>query len=175
MSDNPDIVTDEKKYRQGWHGGLPETPCGYGSRISQTRIQRKWIPQTIQKYGIESVADLGAGDLNWIQKTDLGDVKYRAYDLVPRHPSVKRLNILTDPLPEAECYMLLWVLNHFTEDQASTALGRILETRTPWLMMTWEPRMFDFLDLPDIVERVVIRDRGPGDKRGNVELRLHLL
>jgi hypothetical protein len=170
----PDIITDPAKYRRGWNGGLPETPCGSGSRIKNTHIQRKWIPQTIQKYGVKSVADLGAGDLNWMQKTDLGNVRYRAYDLVPRHPSVTQFDLLADDLPEADCYMVLWVLNHFTEKQARRAIERLASGPAKYLMMTWEPRVFNFLNLPS-VETVVIRDRGKGDERGNVELRLHQL
>ena len=29
------------------------------------------IPQIIEKYGIRSIADIGAGDLNWIKTMDL--------------------------------------------------------------------------------------------------------
>jgi hypothetical protein len=109
-----------------------------------------------------------------MQKTDLGNVRYRAYDLVPRHPSVKQFDLLADDLPEADCYMVLWVLNHFTEKQARRAIERLTSGPAKYLMMTWEPRAFDFLDLP-YIETVVIRDRGKGDERGNVELRLHQL
>ena len=30
-----DIVTNPDKYKQGWTGGLPETECGSGSKISE--------------------------------------------------------------------------------------------------------------------------------------------
>jgi hypothetical protein len=165
-----DIITNPAKYQKGWVGGLPETPCGFGSKMSETEIQRKWIPQTLHKHGIKSVADIGAGDLNWIKHTDLGGIEYQAYDLVPRQPEVTPFNILTDELPEADCYMVLWVMNHFPEEMARIAANKLVAAGKH-LLMTWESRLWDFLDLGP-VESVVIRHRPAGDYRGNVELRL---
>jgi hypothetical protein len=65
-----DIVAREK-FSRGWKGGLPETPCGYGSTLEATKAQRDWIPQVIRRHGITSIVDVGAGDLNWIKLVDL--------------------------------------------------------------------------------------------------------
>ena len=81
-----DIITDVDFYQTGGKGGLPETPCGFGSRLSETKAQRQWIPEIIGKYGIKTIADIGAGDLNWITHMNMGGVEYAAYDLVPRKP-----------------------------------------------------------------------------------------
>ena len=165
-----DWIFDFEKYKKGWQGGLPETPCGHGSRLSQTTIQRDWLPAIWRKYEIKSVADIGAGDLNWISKTDLTGVNYQAYDLVPRRPDVIQFNVLTDPMPEAECYMVLWVLNHFPPDMAEIAISR-LKRHCDWLIMTWEPRVPAFLDLP-FEEEVCIRKRQDKAK-GDCFIRLH--
>lgn len=165
----PDVITDREKYERGWKGGLPETPCGAGSTIRNTHKQRQAITEWIEAYGIKSIADLGAGDLNWIRKTDLKGAEYCPYDLVPRHRDVMQYNLLTDPVPQADCLMVLWVLNHFPEAEARHALQKLYYSGARFLMMTWEPRMPKFTDLTAI-ESVVIRQRQ--DVRGNVELRL---
>src|SRR5688572_27037131 len=83
-----DIVSSLDKFRAGWRGGLPETPCGYGSTLEATAAQRRWIPHLIDRYGLASIVDVGAGDLNWIKHTDLRGAHYTPLDLVPRRPEV---------------------------------------------------------------------------------------
>lgn len=163
-----DIVSDVEKYRRGWVGGLPETPCGFGSKLSETKAQSEWLPKIVAKYKIRSIVDIGAGDLNWISKIDLG-CKYTPLDLVPRHPDVTQFDILQAVPPKATMAMCLWVLNHFPLIEAERAYCNILESGCKYLLMTWERRLHGFLDLPAI-DSIVIRKRD--DERGNVELRL---
>jgi hypothetical protein len=163
-----DIISDPAKYREGWRGGRPETECGIGSTLAETETQRRWIPEIIRQYGIKSVADIGAGDLNWISKIDIG-CDYYPLDLVPRHPDVKQFDIVASVPPTVEMVMCLWVLNHFPEDAAKQAYANIMASGCKYFMLTWESRLHDFLDLPAI-ESVVIRKRD--DERGNVEIRL---
>ena len=107
-----DVVTDIRKFTAGWRGGLPETECGSGSRIKNTVEQREWIPQIFEKYEIRSVADVGAGDLNWISLIDLSGIDYLPLDLVPRHPKVKQFDIVNEVPPQVDMILCLWVLNH---------------------------------------------------------------
>lgn len=165
----PDLVTEVAKYRQGWTGGLPETPCGYGSRVDQTAIQREWIPKMVGKYGLQSIADIGAGDLNWIGLVEWPHkVDYQPYDLVPRATGVKALDIIHEQPEPADLGLCLWVLNHLPEEHARAAVDNLLQS-CQWLMYTWEPRQWGCTDL-GYVERVIIRERK--DTRGSVELRL---
>ena len=163
-----DVITDPGKYRRGWRGGLPETPCGFGSRLSETAIQRAWLPDIIGRYAITSVADIGAGDLNWIKAVTLG-CEYRAYDLVPRHPSVTEFNLLTDPCPQADLLLCLWVLNHFPPEMGVLGLNRLRSSGSKFLAMTWDSRL-PYLDT-DYIEQVQIRDANPGHHDG-IYLRL---
>ena len=156
---NPTIITDPEKYKKGWHGGLPETPCGYGSKFSQTEVQRKWIPEMVEKYGIESIADIGAGDLGWISKTELG-CKYQGYDLVKRHKDVIEYNLLTDPLPSGDCLMVNWLLNHFPAEMQKIAIDKLMMSGSRYLIMTYDERMEPCTDL-GFIESVALRhDRG---------------
>jgi len=154
------IDPDRTKYERGWSSGFPETPCGFGSKMSETVIQRDWIPKMVVKHKIKSIADLGAGDLNWIQRMGLPpNCKYKPYDLVPRHSSVVQFDMLNDRIPQAHCLMVLWVLNHMPEKMAKFALNKLLKAKARYLMMTYNPVMWDFTDL-EYVDNVIIRTRG---------------
>lgn len=155
----PGVITEVAKYQKGWTGGLPETPCGLGSKISETVIQREWIPQMIGKYDIRTIADIGAGDMNWIDLVVWPHpVHYRAFDLVPRRPAVQPFDIIQQVPDSVDCIMCLWVLNHLPEDHARQALENVLASGSKYLMLTWWPAMADFMDLEPI-ESVMIRKR----------------
>lgn len=136
-----DIITNVAKYKKGWIGGGKETPCGYGSTMAATTKQRKWIPQMIKQYRIKTIADIGAGDLNWMNHVSLPKkVTYTAYDLFPRRSSVVEFNIL-DEIPEkVDLIMCLWVLNHFPYDDCLQALKNIKASGSKYLLMTDRPK-----------------------------------
>ena len=153
------IITEITKYQKGWHGGLPETACGFGSRVSETKIQRHWISEMVRKRQISTISDIGAGDLNWIHLIDWPHaVKYQPFDIVPRHQSVETFDIIHQVPAPVDCLMCLWVLNHLPEDHARQAIENLMASGSKYLMMTYWPAMFDFLDLKPI-ESVVIRER----------------
>jgi hypothetical protein len=169
---NNTIITDIKKYKKGWSGGLPETPCGFGSRLGQTKVQRQWIPAMVEKYGIRTINDIGAGDLNWIPSVDWPHpVEYMAYDLVPRHPSVQEFDLLHTVPPAADLSMCLWVLNHMPPDQARVAQDNLLASGSKYLMVTWWDEMDDFLDLEPI-EETIIRTAWPRGRKIDYWIRL---
>lgn len=167
-----DLITEIDKYEAGWRSGMPETPCGFGSKVAQTEIQRQWLPKVVKDYGIRTIADIGAGDLNWIPLVKWqSEIEYTAYDLVPRHDSVKKFDIVQEIPPAVDMLMAVWVLNHFPEAHARAAMNNLLASGSKYLLLTYEPRMWDFTDLAPI-ESKVIRRRPHGDIRGDVELRL---
>lgn len=137
---NTDIVYDVGKYREGWVGGLPETKCGYGSRLDATVEQRAWLQNIFEKYEIKSIADIGAGDLNWIKHMDLSGIDYRAYDLVVRDPSVTRFDLLQEIPPAVDCILCLWVLNHMDFEQCRQALKNLHASGAKYLIMTDRPQ-----------------------------------
>jgi len=143
---------------RGWVGGKPETPCGRGSRLGETAKQRKWIPAQVEKYGITSIADIGAGDLNWVSRIDIG-CDYAAYDLIPRVEGVQKLDLLTDELPKADCMMALWVLNHLSPADQKTAIDK-LKSAGRFLIMTYDKRMEPCTNLEYVEKTVLRRDRG---------------
>ena len=130
--------------------------------MHNTKTQRALIPRWVADYGILDIADIGAGDLGWIKQTKLG-CAYRAFDLIPRHPEVQQFDLLTDPLPDADCYMVLWVLNHLTAEQARAASDKIMRSKARYLITTWREDYHNFVDAT-VLERCAIF--------GGAELRL---
>lgn len=162
-----DIITQVEKYERGWRGGLPETPCGHGSKLSSTVEQRKWIPEMIRKYAIRSVADVGAGDLNWARLIDWSGVDYVALDLVPRHPAVIRFDLIHQVPPQVDLLLVLWVLNHFPFDHCRRAIENLKASGSTYLMMTdrlrYRPDQPPEIDMPAI-ESLPLNDKGDSIK-----------
>jgi hypothetical protein len=134
-----DIVSSIDKFRAGWVGGQPETPCGYGSTLEATRAQRRWIPKLIDLYGLRTIVDVGAGDLNWIRHTDLRGAQYTPLDLVPRCPEVKYFHLLCEIPPKADLLMCLWVLNHLDMESSRRAIANLKASGSRYLLMTDRP------------------------------------
>jgi len=162
-------ITEVAKYQKGWTGGLPETRCGYGSKIDQTEAQRGWIPRMVEKYEIHSIADVGAGDLNWIKLVEWPHpVDYRAYDLVPLADNVTKFDLIHEVPPQSDLIMCLWLLNHLPEHHARVALDNLRASGAKWLMYTWWSAMADFLDL-GFIDSAVMRTNS---KNMRFEIRL---
>ena len=167
-----DIITEVGKYHKGWTGGLPETPCGYGSKLDQTIVQREWIPAMVAKYGIRTIGDIGAGDLNWMQEvTWPHPVEYDAFDLVPRHKDVKPFDLIHEVPPKRDLLLCLWLLNHLPVEHARAAQDNLLASGSEYVMVTWWSEMDEYLDL-DPVEEVLIRTRHKLDRKLSFYLRL---
>lgn len=157
-----DIIRDKEKFSRGWTGGLPETPCGLGSTRKSTALQRPWIADIIKRYEIKSIADIGAGDLNWIRLVDLNGAEYTPYDLVPRHPSVVKFDLLEEVPPTVDMIMCLWVLNHLPYQECQKGIAQLKASRSRYLMMTdrpiWHNSQPPEIHMPSI-ERIVLNQK----------------
>jgi hypothetical protein len=161
----PDIIYNQRKYQKGWSGGLPETVCGSGSKLGNTQIQRDWIPAMVSKWRIQDIGDIGAGDLNWMRRMEWPDgCTYTPYDLIPRHPEVTTLDIVSQVPPRHELLMCIWVLNHFPKENARQAVHNLMASGCRYLLITWDSRLWDFLDLEPL-EEIQIKDGRPPDNK----------
>lgn len=109
---------DDEQMREamkGWAGGRPETECGPGSTMANTEKVRDILPAWISRYSIRTLADVGAGDLNWIRQVELGAVDYWAYDLIPRSESVAEYDLCSQALPTRfDAILCRHCLNHLS-------------------------------------------------------------
>lgn len=153
------IEPEVEKYVRGWMSGRPETECGRGSKIEATEIQREWIPRMVAKYNIHSIADIGAGDLNWIGLVEWPHpVQYTPFDLVPRQPSVQRFDLINEIPPKTDLILCLWVLNHLPDAHSRQALANLLASGSKYLIYSYWPAMAGFLQLQPIESVVVNPD-----------------
>lgn len=153
-----DVITNVEKYKTGWTGGLPETPCGHGSKLRVTKKQRLWIPKIVEDLSIKTISDIGAGDLNWISKIKFGiDVRYTPFDLVPRHKSVNSFNLLTTVPPKSDLLMCLWVLNHFPEKEHQIGFENLKKSGSKYLLITQRETWVKY-DL-NVVDKIILNDK----------------
>lgn len=151
---------DYAEFKRGWISGRPETECGNGSRVSETIIQRKWLPQMVAKYDIHRIDDIGAGDLNWIGLVEWPHpIQYTPFDLVPRAPSVQKFDLINEIPRKTDLILCLWVLNHLPEAQSRQALANLLASGSKYLIYSYWPAMAGFLQLQPIESVVVNPDK----------------
>jgi hypothetical protein len=156
---------DHAEFVRGWSSGRPETLCGAGSTIEQTRIQRETLPRWVEQHDIHSLVDIGAGDLNWIQLVDWPHpVEYTALDLVPRNREVKAFDLIYQIPPPADCGMCLWLLNHLPIHRALAAAQNLMAAEYRCLIYTWWPGMDERLDF-GYTDNVVIRESREAELR----------
>lgn len=125
-----------------WDSGLPETPCGKGSRFENTEEIRRFIPHVIESCGIKTIADVGCGDQNWIHDCLPTDpscgIKYVGFDILPRRPAVIQFDVTREVLAcRFDLVMCIYVLNHVYPDAAERALRLIKESRSTFLLMSY--------------------------------------
>ena len=160
---NTDKVNDPEKYRRGWTGGLPETECGYGATLSATIEQREWLAHVFDRYEIRSIADIGAGDLNWVRTMDLDGIDYQPFDLVPRHESVTQFDVCHEIPPAVDCILCLWVLNHMPYGACELALDNLKASGARYLVMTdrvkWHSEQPPGI-LMDAIESLTLNKKG---------------
>lgn len=157
-------------WEQGWKGGLPETPCGAGSKLHNTKHQRLWIGKIISEYQIKSIADIGAGDMNWISHINLEGIKYRAYDIYPRKEIIKKFDLTVSKAPKADLILCIWVLNHLEEDDYSKAVGNLLASKSKYLIVIDRGKhKRPFEKNWDFIETLVL-DKNKNDILGLVKL-----
>lgn len=111
-----------ERFRRGWQAGLPHTPCGSGSLPENTAEARAALFRWCAEYGLRTVNDAGAGDLFWLSGAKIGD-EYRAFDLIPRHPDVRALDVSAQVMPPCDLIICRWVLNHLDAERIDRALG----------------------------------------------------
>ena len=118
-----------ERFEAGW--GLYEgQPCGPGSTLIWSAAVRKWMPQMIAKYEINSLCDAGAGKLHWQDKmlNEIPWVDYLPFDLIPRDPRVVERDITKEDLPSCDAILCRHVLIHFDPPRIIQTLERFGQT-----------------------------------------------
>jgi hypothetical protein len=129
---------------RGWKSGLYDgTECGVGSAIEHTVEIRAALPDIISTYKIKSINDAGCGDLHWVSKFDLGDVKYQGYDLVPRHKDVIKLDMCEEVMPTCDLIVCRDVFLHLSNDRIKKVIDNFNKSGTYCLISSYYQEITD--------------------------------
>ena len=123
-----------------WESGKPETPCGAGSMFENTEQIRDIIPKVISMCGdIETIADVGCGDSNWIQACLPEGIEYTGYDIRPRYVDIIPFNVVSQVLPTGyDLILLITVMNHIKGDEFKGRAYRLLaESGSKYILMSY--------------------------------------
>lgn len=128
-----------------------ETSSGYGSTLNLTKTVRSFLTNTILKYNIKSILDLGCGDFNWMSKIDLSNINYTGYDC---HEQLIKENtikygkdnikfeckdILNCNYPEVDLILCRDVMFHLNQSLAEKLLSKIKQSNSIFLLATTFP------------------------------------
>jgi hypothetical protein len=136
-------LTDEEmiaRMAMGWARGnmKAESQCGRGSYMSATVTARRWLATIAKAYYINTVVDIGAGDLNWIGAVNW-NVHYRGYDVYPRHQDVEYFDGTKDVPPECDLILCRQVMIHLPKDRVCAMLDNFKLSGSKFLAATtWD-------------------------------------
>jgi hypothetical protein len=129
--------------------GTTESVSGPGSHLAATESIRRELPALVRRLGIATLLDAPCGDLNWMRHIlpDMG-IRYIGADLVPAvveraraatdwpEASFLVLDIVEDPLPEADLWLCRDCLFHLSNADVFAALANFLRSGIPLLLTT---------------------------------------
>jgi hypothetical protein len=145
---NTEKVFTEKFKHNKW--GSPESLSGLGSELRQTKTVIAQLPALCSKYGINSFLDLPCGDFNWIKHVSPFFPNYIGSDIVPaliednnkKYSEYGRftvLNLLKDPLPDADVLFCRDCLVHLSYADIRKAIANIRNSGIKYLLTTSYP------------------------------------
>lgn len=124
-----------------WGGSRGEFCSGSGSTLEMTRDYCTTVRTFIEEHGIKSVLDLGCGDFAVGRNLQVDGVCYLGADIVPsliqrnqqefgsETTQFRCIDIIAQPLPEAELCLIRQVFQHLSNSQIVAVLEKLKEFR----------------------------------------------
>jgi hypothetical protein len=121
-----------------------------GSTLLATEIVRDALPKLLAELHAGTILDIPCGDFNWMKLVDL-NAKYIGADIVEdlievnrklyssESRSFVRLNLLTDPLPQADLILCRDCLFHLSFQHIEQALSNLKRSNAAYLLTTTNP------------------------------------
>ncbi|MBN3795558.1 class I SAM-dependent methyltransferase [Burkholderia sp. Ac-20392] len=135
-------IHDEK----GWHS--QESVSGWGSELKNTAQIIRELPGLLGRFGVRSMLDAPCGDFNWMRHVDLDGIDYIGADIVQTLVTANQatwttpsrrfvhLDLLRDPLPDADLILCRDCLFHFSHADVFRAFERFSATKARYLLTT---------------------------------------
>lgn len=136
-------------HRHAWNGR--QSVSGPGADLEETENIRRELPDALSRLEVKSLLDAPCGDWNWMQRVDLGGVRYHGIDIVSDLIQSNRLyfsrpgvtfghaDITTNDLSGYEAILCRECLVHLSNAEVLKALGNILKSGAKWLLATHFP------------------------------------
>jgi hypothetical protein len=144
---NPHIVFKNINEKNSW--GSKESISGSGSELKNTETLRKELPNIINKYNIKSMIDCPCGDMNWMAKVDLSNIKYYGFDIVEKliEENKEKLklytnmifeckNIINSQLPSVDLIFCRDLIIHFPLKEIIKLLNNFVNSNSKYLLIT---------------------------------------
>lgn len=133
--------------------GAETSRSGLGSEDKATQHLRAELPALLQRLGVRSLLDLPCGDFQWMSRTSLKLDRYIGADivtaLVSRNTaafatsdgriSFQKLDLLSDPLPQADAVLCRDCLVHLSHANIGRAFSNLRASGSRWLLATTFP------------------------------------
>ncbi len=145
-SKSPEEIFTQILEKNSWGG--THSLSGPGSDIPQTEVISRELPRIIDRYGITTLLDIPCGDFHWMQHVDLSAIAYTGADIVTpliqrnhrrfgnRSLCFRRLDLITDNLPQVDLVFCRDGLVHFSHAHANAALYNICRSQSRYLLTT---------------------------------------
>jgi len=137
-----------RKIYESNHWSGSKTASGIGSDDDQTREISVQIPKLISDRGIQHLLDVPCGDFYWFSKLDISLESYTGGDILPeivkknndlyknKRRKFLKIDILKDPLPEADILLCRDCLVHLSLNDIFTAIQNIKNSSVGYLLTT---------------------------------------
>jgi hypothetical protein len=135
-------------YRQNrWGSG--ESRSGQGSTLAYTRPLRASLARCLAELKVRALLDAPCGDFNWMRRVELpAGTRYIGGDIVaPLIEELQRKNgdathmflrmdIVEEPLPEADLWLCRDVLFHLSNEEILRVLRNFCRSSIPYILTT---------------------------------------
>jgi 2-polyprenyl-3-methyl-5-hydroxy-6-metoxy-1,4-benzoquinol methylase len=157
----------KNKFTRVYHENLfngRESKSGIGSSIDLTLELQKELPILFQSLNIETILDVPCGDLNWMSKINLNNIKYHGADIVDeiiedlrsKNQSEEKkfihLDVTKNNVEQYDLILCRDLLVHLSTIDIFKVLNKFIESGSKYLLTTHftKPRTyFDIsIDLP---------------------------
>ncbi len=125
-----------------------DSVSGTGSDDIQTRVIARRLPTLISELKVSTLLDIPCGDFHWMSKVDLNGVDYTGADIVEQLIADNRrqyqredrtfmvLDMIRDPLPEADLIFCRDCLVHLSYADIRLALENMAKSGSHYLLTT---------------------------------------
>lgn len=152
-----------------------ESISGAGSSLKATASIREELPNVFATMGIRSLLDAPCGDYHWMKEVDLDLDLYIGGDIV--RPLIATLNerygsdahrfihldIIRDPLPDADAFLCRDCLLHLSNEDVLRALENAVRSPCRYLLASTYPDCERNTDIPTGMARPLNLCRPPFD------------